>query len=62
MAVESKTHHWIYQLVLSEGQLDYYESLIRDNKAEYVAGELIGRLKSNGKLVVPKDSLVTEEK
>lgn len=59
MAIEPKNHYWVYQLTITDDQLQEYEMMINSGKAEYVAGELMGRLKSNSKIFLNKDS--TEE-
>ena len=55
MAVDmTPKNYWIYQIAIVDDELVELESLVQEGKSEYVAGLLIGKLKSNGKLVVPK--------
>ena len=57
----AKDYYYLYQLTQTDGQVDELEDLVRNGKAEYVAGKLIGMLKSNGKIVYPKKADLEEE-
>lgn len=61
MAIEPKNHYWIYQIALTDNQLDELEGFVQSGRAEYVAGKLIGLLRANRKIVLPKTE-ATERK
>ena len=61
MAIERKLGYWVYQIVLTENDLAEMEEHIRSGRSDYVAGELLGRLKSNSKYVVHKKNDSEEE-
>lgn len=55
MAIEMNKSYWIYQIIIGEEELAELDEYAHSGKAEYVAGYLIGKLKSHGKLIVPKE-------
>lgn len=55
MATAPRTHYWIYELRLTDEQVNELEDMVRNDKAEYVAGKMIGMLRSNGKIIIIKD-------
>lgn len=55
MAVSVSKNYWIYQISIGESEMFDLEDFVRNGRSEYVAGLLIGKLKSNGKFVVSKN-------
>ncbi len=61
MAISINKDYWVHSLTVSDNYLETFEQLVANGKGDYVAGLLIGMLKTNSKLVVYKENGLNED-